>query len=82
MTASGETRKNKSKKKIGTRPPIDKTTLSIFMPAPIDLDFVPYTRRPMLRRNMPLIDEWDSIVVNHIFPYIILSFVNDDFHDY
>jgi hypothetical protein len=44
-----------------------------FMPAPIDWDFVPYTRRRMLRRNMHLIyDLWVPMIAN-IFPYIILK---------
>jgi hypothetical protein len=77
MTASGGTRNNKGKKKVGAPPPIDTATLSIFTPAPIDRDFVPYSQRPILR----LIEVWDTIAVYHIFPYIILNFVNNDFHD-
>jgi hypothetical protein len=52
----------------------DRKGLTIFMPAPIDWDFVPYPRRPMLRRNIGLINPLHSSILSHIFPYILLVF--------
>jgi hypothetical protein len=73
MVAARRTRKKNSKKRVEARPATDKKTLSVFMPAPIDQDFVPRTRRPILRCNMRLIyDLWVPMIAN-IFPYIILK---------
>jgi hypothetical protein len=78
MAAAGGTRRKKVKKRTKARLATDKKTLSIFMPAPIDRDFAPYTRRPILRCNMRLIyDLWQPMIAN-IFPFIILK---GDFHD-
>ncbi len=52
----------------------DRKKLTIFMPAPIDWDFVPYPRRPMLRCNMRLIDPLHPMILSHIFPYVMSVF--------
>jgi hypothetical protein len=52
----------------------DRKGLTIFMPAPIDWDFVPYPRRPMLQRNMRLIDPLYPVILSHIFPYVMSVF--------
>jgi len=78
MAAARVIRKKRAKKTARAPLATDKKTLRIFMPAPIDRDFAPYTRRPLLRCKMHLIyGLWDAMIAN-IFPYIILK---GDFHD-
>jgi hypothetical protein len=73
MAGVGRKRKKNAKKRVGSRSATVKKTLSVFMPAPIDRDFVPHTRRPILRCNMRLIyDLWHPMIAN-ILPYILLK---------
>ena len=78
MARHGTRRKRNGKPKIVERPPTEMTASStIFMPAPIDWTFVPYTRRAMLRRELPLIYALPSTVIGRIFPYIMVAFQKD-----
>jgi hypothetical protein len=72
--AAGRRKKKNPEKRAKARPATDEKTLSVLMPVPIDQDFAPHTRRPILRCSMRLIyDLWQPMIAN-IFPFIILSF--------
>ena len=74
MALRGGTRKKKVKHNVKKRAKKKVGADSIFMPAPIDWDFVPRTRRFKDDLLQPTI-------ASHIFPYIVLTFERDDLRD-